>query len=207
MREATEFERALSKFYGREELEALQQAVVGIFGAGGLGSNCAVSLARSGVTHFIVADFDVVELGNLNRQYFFPHHVGLYKVDALRDILLQINPAIEVTVYKEQLTAQTIPQMYSEAHILVEAFDGVDAKQMFFESTLEMKQPKVMVSGLAGIGNSDAIRIQALGDSMYMVGDGVSGIDTYLPFAPKVAIAANKEADIVLSLILGRPIV
>ncbi|KXA62439.1 thiamine biosynthesis protein ThiF [Veillonella atypica] len=207
MREATEFERALSKFYGTEELEALQQAVVGIFGAGGLGSNCAVSLARSGVTHFIVADFDVVELGNLNRQYFFPHHVGLYKVDALRDILLQINPAIEVTVYKEQLTAQTIPQMYSEAHILVEAFDGVDAKQMFFESTLEMKQPKVMVSGLAGIGNSDAIRIQALGDSMYMVGDGVSGIDTYLPFAPKVAIAANKEADIVLSLILGRPIV
>ena len=207
MREATEFERALSKFYGTEELEALQQAVVGIFGAGGLGSNCAVSLARSGVTHFIVADFDVVELGNLNRQYFFPHHVGLYKVDALRDILLQINPAIEVTVYKEQLTAQTIPQMYSEAHILVEAFDGVDAKQMFFESTLEMKQPKVLVSGLAGIGNSDAIRIQALGDSMYMVGDGVSGIDTYLPFAPKVAIAANKEADIVLSLILGRPIV
>ena len=207
MREATEFERALSKFYGTEELEALQQAVVGIFGAGGLGSNCAVSLARSGVTHFIVADFDVVELGNLNRQYFFPHHVGLYKVDALRDILLQINPAIEVTVYKEQLTAQTIPHMYSEAHILVEAFDGVDAKQMFFESTLEMKQPKVMVSGLAGIGNSDAIRIQALGDSMYMVGDGVSGIDTYLPFAPKVAIAANKEADIVLSLILGRPIV
>lgn len=207
MREATEFERALSKFYGTEELEALQQAVVGIFGAGGLGSNCAVSLARSGVTHFIVADFDVVELGNLNRQYFFPHHVGLYKVDALRDILLQINPAIEVTVYKEQLTAQTIPQMYSEAHILVEAFDGVDAKQIFFESTLEMKQPKVMVSGLAGIGNSDAIRIQALGDSMYMVGDGVSGIDTYLPFAPKVAIAANKEADIVLSLILGRPIV
>ena len=196
MREATEFERALSKFYGTEELEALQQAVVGIFGAGGLGSNCAVSLARSGVTHFIVADFDVVELGNLNRQYFFPHHVGQYKVDALRDILLQINPAIEVTVYKEQLTAQTIPQMYSEAHILVEAFDGVDAKQMFFESTLEMKQPKVMVSGLAGIGNS-----------MYMVGDGVSGIDTYPPFAPKVAIAANKEADIVLSLILGRPIV
>lgn len=207
MREATEFERALSKFYGTEELEALQQAVVGIFGAGGLGSNCAVSLARSGVTHFIVADFDVVELGNLNRQYFFPHHVGLYKVDALRDILLQINPAIEVTVYKEQLTAQTIPQIYSKAHILVEAFDGVDAKQIFFESTLEMKQPKVMVSGLAGIGNSDAIRIQALGDSMYMVGDGVSGIDTYLPFAPKVAIAANKEADIVLSLILGRPIV
>ena len=205
MREATEFERALSKFYGTEELEALQQAVVGIFGAGGLGSNCAVSLARSGVTHFILADFDVVELGNLNRQYFFPHHVGQYKVDALRDILLQINPAIEVTVYKEKLTAQTIPQIYSKAHILVEAFDGVDAKQMFFESTLEMKQ--VMVSGLAGIGNSDAIRIQSLGGSMYMVGDGVSGIDTYPPFAPKVAIAANKEADIVLSLILGRPIV
>lgn len=207
MREATEFERALSKFYGTEELEALQQAVVGIFGAGGLGSNCAVSLARSGVTHFIVADFDVVELGNLNRQYFFPHHVGQYKVDALRDILLQINPAIEVTVYKEQLTAQTIPQIYSKAHILVEAFDGVDAKQMFFESTLEMKQPKVMVSGLAGIGNSDAIRIQVLGGSMYIVGDGVSGIDTYPPFAPKVAITANKEADIVLALILGRPIV
>ena len=44
---------------------------VGIAGAGGLGSNCAVSLARSGIGTLVISDFDVIEPGNLNRQYFF----------------------------------------------------------------------------------------------------------------------------------------
>ena len=49
---------------------------VGIAGAGGLGSNCAVALARSGVGTLVIADFDIIEAANLNRQYYFTDQIG-----------------------------------------------------------------------------------------------------------------------------------
>ena len=51
--------------------ENLKTKIVGIAGAGGLGSNCAASLARTGVGKLIIADFDVVSEANLNRQFYF----------------------------------------------------------------------------------------------------------------------------------------
>ena len=54
----------------------LQQKIVGIAGAGGLGSNCAVALARVGIGTLIIADFDVVSESNLNRQYYFYDQIG-----------------------------------------------------------------------------------------------------------------------------------
>ncbi len=51
--------------------ERLKNKTVGIAGCGGLGSNCAVALARVGVGKLIIADFDIIEESNLNRQYFF----------------------------------------------------------------------------------------------------------------------------------------
>jgi len=50
---------------------------IGIAGAGGLGSNCAAALARSGVGTLVIADFDIVEELNLNRQYYFSDQIGM----------------------------------------------------------------------------------------------------------------------------------
>jgi sulfur carrier protein ThiS adenylyltransferase len=63
---------------------------VGIAGAGGLGSNCAVALARSGVGTLVIADFDVIEEPNLNRQYYFTDQIGLMKTVALKDNIANI---------------------------------------------------------------------------------------------------------------------
>lgn len=60
------FEQAVTKFYSDENISSLQGAVVGILGAGGLGSNCAVHLVRSGVSQLVITDYDVVEMSNLN---------------------------------------------------------------------------------------------------------------------------------------------
>ena len=71
----------------------LASARIGMAGAGGLGSNCAVFLARTGIRDFVIADPDVVVLSNLNRQHFFPRHLGLPKVDALGAVLRELNPS------------------------------------------------------------------------------------------------------------------
>ena len=73
----------LGRYLTPEQLRILRQARVGIAGAGGLGSNAALMLARSGVEHLTLVDHDVVDASNLNRQQYWPRHVGRSKVDAL----------------------------------------------------------------------------------------------------------------------------
>ena len=101
MEQQSGFEKSLLSFYSPQVLERLQEAVVGIFGAGGIGSNCAISLVRIGIRHFVIDDMDTVELSNLNRQAYFPHHVGKYKVEALKEILTSINPNVTVETYTD----------------------------------------------------------------------------------------------------------
>ncbi|MBW2366731.1 MAG: ThiF family adenylyltransferase, partial [Deltaproteobacteria bacterium] len=72
--------------------EKMKSGVVGVAGLGGLGSNVAVSLARMGVGTLILADFDVVEPSNLNRQQYFIEHIGRLKTEAMCDILKRVNP-------------------------------------------------------------------------------------------------------------------
>ena len=144
-----EFETAISHFYSPEEFRKLQNSVVGIIGAGGLGSNCAVNLVRSGIRNLIVADYDIVELSNLNRQHYFSCHVGQYKVEALQDVLTALNSNVIVKIYKDKLTTENIPEIYKKADILIEAFDAVEAKSMFLEAATSVDVPKIMVSGLA----------------------------------------------------------
>ena len=100
------------KFAGRyinremtfEEIKrVLKNKTVGIAGAGGLGSNCAVSLVRVGLGNLIIADFDVVSESNLNRQYFFRDQIGMKKVVALQDNLLRINSGLKLTIFDERL--------------------------------------------------------------------------------------------------------
>lgn len=202
--QTNDFEQAIARFYTEPELAKLQNVVVGILGAGGLGSNCAVNLARSGIRHFIIADYYRVEMSNLNRQYYFPHHVGQFKVDALQDILTEINPNITVVTYREVLTKDSIPVIYDAADILIEAFDSADAKSMFVEGTLSMVKPKIMVSGLAGIGKSDDLITKKIGTDIYVIGDETSDIADACPYAPRVSIAAAKQADVALSIVLDK---
>ena len=193
---ANSFEQAIARFYSEYELEKLQNVVVGILGAGGLGSNC--------VRHFILADYDVVDMSNLNRQYYFPCHVGQYKVEALKEILTTINPNASVTVYTNKISASNILSLYETADILIEAFDNVESKSLFLDSTMILDKPKIMVSGLAGIGDSDALKTQRLGRDLYVIGDQCSDVSDANPYAPRVSIAAAKQADVVLSIVLDK---
>ncbi|MBI4982094.1 MAG: sulfur carrier protein ThiS adenylyltransferase ThiF [Candidatus Omnitrophica bacterium] len=199
------FEEALIQYFGKPGLDKIQSTVVGIAGLGGLGSNCSACLVRSGFRKFILADFDKVELNNLNRQFYFLDQVGLNKTDCLKANLLRINPDLDITLVTQKISKDNAAVVFADCDVVVEAFDKVEYKCLMAEVFLGSGKLFVSASGMAGWGNSDAIRIKKIKDSCFLVGDNCSEVAGLLPpCAPRVTIAAAKEADVILSWVLGR---
>jgi len=184
----------------------LSNRIVGIAGCGGLGSNCAVALARVGVGKLIVADYDRVEESNLNRQYFFRDQIGIPKVEALKENIRRIDPGITVETHNLMLDSNNIAQIFNKCEIVVEAFDKAEMKQMLIETIIEKMPEKYLVcgSGLAGWGQSESIGLTVWG-RIYIFGDGSNEVNDYHPpLAPRVGIVANMEANQVLEILLGK---
>ena len=184
--------------------EKLGQSVVGIAGLGGLGSNVAIALARAGIGKLIIADFDKVEEGNLNRQQYFTDQVGRSKVDCMIENLRRINPRVQVEGREVTLTAENIPQVFGNADVIAECFDSAPAKQMIVETVLTRMDGTriVSVSGLAGYGKSNVIQTRRITRRFVLVGDGRSGIDSVkILTAARVGIAACHQANAIIELI------
>ena len=112
----------------------LKNATVGIAGCGGLGSNAAVMLTRAGVGHLVVVDYDIVAPDNLNRQHFFQNHIDKPKVDALGEIIKQINPEIDYVPRQIKLTPVNIQAVFRDVDVLIEAFDDAEQKAMLINT-------------------------------------------------------------------------
>jgi len=192
----------------REIRENLKNKRVGIAGAGGLGSNCAVALARSGVGTLVICDFDMVESVNLNRQAYFSSQVGMLKTEALKENIRNIDPEINVITHEERLTPENIPLFYRNCDAIVEALDEADMKVMLLQTVLECLPgiPLIIGSGIAGWGNTDALRCRRVDDLLYVCGDeSTEADDDNPPVAPRVGMVANMQANTVLELILAKP--
>jgi sulfur carrier protein ThiS adenylyltransferase len=186
--------------------EKLKGATVGIAGAGGLGSAVAIALARSGVGTLILADFDVVEPSNLNRQQFFVDQIGLPKVEALTANLHRINPYVTIQPHLLKVTPENVAELFGTVNVMVEAFDRADQKAMLAEAfgMLFPEKPIVLATGLAGHMPSNTIRTRKLGRSMVVVGDLVTAAQPGTGLmAPRVGVAAHHQANAVLRLLLG----
>ncbi len=184
----------------------LRNHTVGIAGAGGLGSNVAMSLTRVGIGKLIIVDFDVVAESNLNRQFYFKHQVGFKKVDALRANLLSINPELVLETYDVKLDLSNIIRFFQNVDVMVEAFDNAEMKQIIIEKfqTEKPEIPLVVGNGMAGWGNSNDMRVKQYGN-LYICGDGLSEVtDNLPPIAPRVNICAAMEANVVLSILLNK---
>jgi len=189
----------------QEYRERLREKRVGIAGAGGLGSNCAIALARAGVGSLVVADFDRVSLDNLDRQAYFLDQVGMLKIEALALNIARIDPSIQVEAHAVRLDRGTLAAIFSDCDVIVEAFDAAEAKVMFIETLLEelRDRPLVCASGVAGYGRPESFRVRRSG-ALRMVGDFESGVGPdNPPMAPRVGIAASMEADLVMEVLLA----
>lgn len=185
---------------------AIKNSVVGIAGLGGLGSAVAIALARIGVGRLILADFDVVEPSNLNRQQYFVEDLGSPKTEAMTANLARVNPYVKITSHTVRLTPENTPTIFAEVDVLVEAFDTPDGKAMLVESFSGAypDRPIVVATGLAGYAPSNTIVTRRMGKSLIVVGDLVTAAQPGTGLmAPRVGVAAHHQANAVLQLLLG----
>ena len=185
--------------------EKLKKAKVCILGLGGLGSNVAVLLARSGIAYLKLVDFDIVEASNLNRQQYRISHIGMKKTEAIRTIIKEINPFVEVETLDIKVDRENILSIVGDVEIVVEAFDRAETKAMAIEELL-INGDKILVSasGMAGIGSANEIITRKIRDNFYLVGDNYSDYEEYSGImSTRVMICAAHQANIVLRLIVG----
>ncbi|KUK81148.1 MAG: Thiamine biosynthesis protein ThiF, partial [Pelotomaculum thermopropionicum] len=138
-----------------------------------------------------------------NRQYYFASQVGHKKVDALKENLLLVNPALEIETVPEKIEKERLRRIFSDCHAVVEAMDKAENKKMLVERFMNSDKLLVAASGLAGWGRSDRIKIRRVRDNFYLVGDLETETGPHCPvLAPGVNVAAAKQADVVLSYFL-----
>ena len=185
--------------------EKLKKAKVCILGLGGLGSNVAVLLARSGIGYLKLVDFDIVEASNLNRQQYRISHIGIKKTEAMKSIIREINPFVEVDILNIKVYRENIYSIVGDIEIVVEAFDRAETKAMTIEELLTNKNKIVVsASGMAGLESANEIITRKINDNFYLIGDNYSDYEEYSGImSTRVMLCAAHQANMVLRLILG----
>lgn len=183
----------------------LKKTRVCILGLGGLGSNVAVLLARSGIGSLKLVDFDTVETSNLNRQQYRISHIGIKKTEAMKSIIREINPFVEVETLDIKVDRENIYSIVGDIEIVVEAFDRAETKAMTLEELLTDKNKIVVsASGMAGLGSANEIVTRKIKDNFYLIGDNYSDYEEYSGImSTRVMLCAAHQANMVLRLILG----
>lgn len=197
---------ALNIRHGEELQNKISAARVAVCGLGGLGSNIAIALARAGVGHLHLIDFDRVDLTNLNRQQYAVGQLGQYKTDALRETLSLVSPYCDVTCHTVRVTEENLPDLLRNEDYICEAFDRAEAKAMLVSGVLEHFPEKYLVaaSGLAGLGSANTIQTRRVSKRFYLCGDGTSDSSVGLGLvASRVLVCAAHEANMILRLIAG----
>lgn len=197
---------ALNIRHGEDLQNKISAARVAVCGLGGLGSNIAIALARAGVGHLHLIDFDRVDLTNLNRQQYAVGQLGQYKTDALRETLSLVSPYCDVTCDTIQVTEENLPDLLKTEDYICEAFDRAEAKAMLVSGVLEHFPEKYLVagSGLAGLGSANTIQTRRISKHFYLCGDGTSDSSVGLGLvASRVLVCAAHEANMILRLIAG----
>lgn len=148
---------------GSEGMEKLSKSTVAIFGVGGVGSFATEALARTGIGNIILIDYDIIDITNINRQIHATiKTVGLSKVEVMRNRILDINPDINVTIYKEKYDENTKEILLSPKYdYVIDAIDMVSSK---LDLIVTCKNINIPIISSMGAGNK-------LNPAMFQVGD------------------------------------
>ncbi|MFH0753301.1 MAG: sulfur carrier protein ThiS adenylyltransferase ThiF [Candidatus Omnitrophota bacterium] len=194
------FTRGLLKYLTSQQLAAIESTRIGIGGAGGLGSNVAVILARTGFRHFEIIDKDTVEASNLNRQDFSLEDIGRIKVDALKERILSINPQAHLITHHAVWDENKGATLFTDCSVIVEAFDQAEEKTHFVDFYHGRAPYIISGNGMAGLHLTKELSVRKTGN-IYFVGDGETSVShNHPPLAPRVMECAAKMASTILNL-------
>ncbi len=143
----------------QENVQQLNQAKVAVYGMGGVGSYAVEALARAGVGHLRVVDFDTVNPTNINRQLFaVTSSIDKPKVALAKERILSINPQCKVDCRNEFITADTVASLLEPpVDIVVDAIDSVASKVNLIAKAYEQNIPVVTSMGAGGRMDSSQI--------------------------------------------------
>lgn len=201
-----QFEQALEERQTKLVREKLKNGKVAVAGLGGLGSNIALMLARTGIKKLMLVDFDRVDISNLNRQAYTIEQIGLEKTKAMEQLIYKVNPWIELEFYQGKITRENAAQLFRGYPVICEALDDPEAKARLVSTVLEQLPDSFIVSGngMAGTYSSNLIRTKKMMKRLYVCGDGtheVSGKESLT--SARVSICAGHEANMAVRLLLG----
>ena len=199
-----EWIKALNDRHGEDLQNKISSTTVGICGLGGLGSNIAIALARAGIGKLILIDFDKVDITNLHRQQYKVSQVGMYKTEALRENLKEINPYLETEIQTVCVTEKNAKELLKDCDIICEAFDKAESKAMLTNLVLEEMPEKYIVaaSGMAGMGSANSIHTRKVTKRFYLCGDEISDASDGIGLvSSRVMLCAAHQAHMVLRLI------
>ena len=182
-------EQGLLKYLTPEQLTLIQSKKIGIGGAGGLGSNCAMMLVRSGFKHLEIIDQDIIDASNLNRQQYFANEVGL--------------PDAEILIHQEKWHEGNAQKFFRGYGFIVEAFDVADWKHRFVQYYAPRFPVIVSGVGMAGLVEKKPMTVKKIGN-IYICGDrSTDSAQGHPPMAPRVTQCAAMMAEIILDLSLN----
>ena len=137
---------------GKDGIDKLQNAKVAVFGIGGVGSFVVEGLVRAGVGHLIIVDYDKYDITNINRQLGALHStIGKYKVDVMKERILDINPNATVEAYRpDEIEGPETNILDSSISYVVDAIDTMTNKIKLIEKA---KAENIKIITAAGAGN------------------------------------------------------
>lgn len=140
------------KLIGEDNFFKIQKSIVVVIGLGGVGGYAVESLVRSGVENIIIVDYDTVDVSNLNRQIVATqNNIGLFKVDAMEQRILEINPDCNVVKLCLELNSSNILELFEYSFdYLIDACDTILVKEELIRICLEKEI--VFISSM-GTGN------------------------------------------------------
>ncbi|MCR4792145.1 MAG: tRNA threonylcarbamoyladenosine dehydratase [Lachnospiraceae bacterium] len=152
---------------GKEGTEKLKNATVAIFGIGGVGGYVTEALARSGVGHFVLVDSDAVDITNINRQIIaLRSTVGKYKVDVMKERILDINPDADVDARRCFYLPENASEFdFSGYTYVVDAVDTVTAKLSIIERAKAAGVPVISSMGAGNKLDASAFRVSDIYDT------------------------------------------
>ena len=139
--------------FGEKGQEKLRQARIFVAGTGGFGSPILTYLAVAGVGQIIIANFDIVDPSNLNRQYL--HHekdIGKEKIKSAEEKFISLNPEIRVETIKEKITDENVVSIVPPCDLIIDALDNFDTRHALNKLPVERKIPLIhgAISGYRG---------------------------------------------------------
>jgi hypothetical protein len=138
------FERNFGVFTP-EEQQRVQRGKVVIVGCGGIGGLVAVALARSGLEHFVLYEFDTYQPSNMNRQIeCFTDTLGNNKAVAIKDALLKINPEIEITLCDQALKPEEISNAIQQGDVIIPAADEWPLSIVMLDTAKDLGVPAIL---------------------------------------------------------------